>query len=251
MSPIDISWQAEVLDSLDAYISNSGQLFSAQNPFPHAVIDNIFPEKVTDSLLAEFPNADDPLWDRTTEANIQVKLRSNWKNEQEIQPVTRSVVHFFNSGAFMNRLSGLTAVDRLISDPYFTGGGLNCILPGGVLDVHADGNWHDAMGVHRRLNAILYLNKNWDEQWGGHFELWDRGLTHAVKKISPISNRLLVFETHDFTYHGHPTPLQCPANESRKSLIFYYYTSAPRPSDQVLEGEPHRALWRRKSLKSM
>lgn len=251
MNELDISWQSQVLEKLDAHIYESGSLFSAQDPFPHAVIDNIFPEQLIDSLLLEFPAADDPMWERSTEAGIQVKLRSNWKSELEIQPVTRSVVHFFNSGSFMTRMSELTSVPRLISDPYFTGGGLNCILPGGVLDVHADGNWHDSMGVHRRLNAILYLNRNWDEKWGGHFELWDRELTAAVKKISPISNRLLIFETHDFTYHGHPTPLQCPANRSRKSMIFYYYTSSQRPPDQVREQEPHRALWRRRSLKSL
>jgi Rps23 Pro-64 3,4-dihydroxylase Tpa1-like proline 4-hydroxylase len=178
-------------------------------------------------------------------------LRSNWQSEDDISPNTADVVHFFNSGSFMKRLSAITGVEKLISDPYFTGGGRNCILPGGVLDIHADGNWHDEMGVHRRLNAILYLNENWDESWGGHFELWDKELSGCVKSVSPLANRLLIFETHDFTYHGHPNPLECPEGNSRKSLIFYYYTAEPRPFNQILNAEPHRALWRKKSLKSL
>jgi hypothetical protein len=55
----------------------------------------------------------------------------------------------------------------------------------------------------------------------------------------------VIFETHDKTYHGHPTPLACPVGQSRKSLILYYYTAAPRPDAHVTRREPHRALWRR------
>ena len=73
----------------------------------------------------------------------------------------------------------------------------------------------------------------------------------GVKAVSPLANRLLIFETHDFTYHGHPNPLACPEGNSRKSLIFYYYTAEPRPSEQILKAEPHRALWRKKSLNSL
>ena len=246
-----IGWRKNVLENLT---SNAEQLridFSENTPFPHIVIDGLFSDRMITELCNEFPNPDDQSWDRSVVEGIQVKLRSNWQSEDDISPNTADVVHFFNSGSFMKCLSAITGVEKLISDPYFTGGGRNCILPGGVLDIHADGNWHDEMGVHRRLNAILYLNENWDENWGGHFELWDKELTGCVKSVSPLANRLLIFETHDFTYHGHPNPLGCPDGNSRKSLIFYYYTAEPRPSEQILKAEPHRALWRKKSLNSL
>jgi Rps23 Pro-64 3,4-dihydroxylase Tpa1-like proline 4-hydroxylase len=244
-------WRQSALNSITSRAEELHSVFSTNTPFPHVVIDGFLPNKLISALVSEFPNPDDESWDRSVVEGIQVKLRSNWQSEDDISPTTAEVVHFFNSGSFMNCLSSITGVKKLISDPYFTGGGRNCILPGGVLDVHADGNWHDSMGVHRRLNAILYLNENWDENWGGHFELWDKELTGCVKSVSPLANRLLIFETHDFTYHGHPNPLGCPDGNSRKSLIFYYYTAEPRPSEQILKAEPHRALWRKKSLNSL
>jgi Rps23 Pro-64 3,4-dihydroxylase Tpa1-like proline 4-hydroxylase len=244
-------WRQNALDNLAAQGGQLRSSFSQNSPFPHVIIDGLFPDLLISELVNEFPSPDDQSWDRSVVEGIQVKLRSNWQSEDDISPITAEMVHFFNSGSFMNCLSSFTGVTKLISDPYFTGGGRNCILPGGVLDVHADGNWHDAMGVHRRLNAILYLNENWNEQWGGHFELWDKDLTGCVKAVSPLANRLLIFETHDFTYHGHPNPLACPEGNSRKSLIFYYYTAEPRPSEQILKAEPHRALWRKKSLNSL
>ena len=245
------NWRRNVLDGLADQSRQLSQLFADNDPFPHVIVDDLFPPQLIRALVAEFPNPDDQSWDRSIVEGIQVKLRSNWIDEDDISPITAEVVHFFNSGSFMKSLSTITGVEKLISDPYFTGGGRNCILPGGVLDVHADGNWHDAMGVHRRLNAILYLNEDWEEEWGGHFELWDKDLAGCVKAVSPIANRLLIFETHDFTYHGHPNPLACPEGNSRKSLIFYYYTAESRPSEQVLKAEPHRALWRKKSLNSL
>lgn len=222
--------------------------FRAGVPFPHVVIDGAFPDGLLASVLDEFPGPDDPVWARSDVPEIQVKLRSNWRGERDIRPATREVVHFLNSGEFMAWLSEVSGIDHLISDPYYTGGGLNCILPGGVLDVHVDGNWHDAMALHRRLNAILFLNRGWRSEWGGELELWDEGLTGPVTTIAPLYNRLVVFETHDRTFHGHPSPLACPAGESRKSLILYYYTSAARPEAHVTRAEPHRALWRRTKL---
>lgn len=251
MSSRKDSWQQSVLSYLNSHHDAFSRDFSQNSPFPHIVIDGLFPQYLISQLVDEFPAPSDPSWDISQVANIQVKLRSNWQSEDDISPITAQVVHFFNSGSFMKQLSAITDVDKLISDPYFTGGGRNCILPGGVLDVHADGNWHDTMGVHRRLNAILYLNENWDEQWGGNFELWNKNLSACIKSIPPVANRLLIFETHDFTYHGHPQPLACPEGHSRKSLIFYYYTAEPRPPEQILKAEPHRALWRRKSLDSL
>lgn len=247
----DISWQQATLEKFDRFIETDGARFSSNLPFPHIYVDGLFPEAFIDAVLEEFPESDDPIWEATQVANIQVKLRTNWRSEADMRPSARTLIHFLNSGSFLHRVATLTGVNQLISDPYLTGGGLNCILPGGVLDVHADGNWHDAMGVHRRLNAILYLNRNWKSEWGGDFELWDRDLKGCVAKVAPIANRLMIFETHDFTYHGHPHPLACPEGMSRKSAIVYYYTSAPRPQDQILKSEPHRALWRNKSLEAL
>src|SRR6266436_1022806 len=65
-------------------------------------------------------------------------------------------------------------LDGLIPDPYFGGGGLHQIEAGGFLKVHADFNVHPKLKLDRRLNMLVYLNKDWREEWGGHLELWSR-----------------------------------------------------------------------------
>ena len=243
-----MDWTRQVLTAFDDWIGSNGDEFASNDPFPHAVIDGLFPDTILQQVLSEFPEPDSDVWDRADDAGVQVKLRSNWQADADISPVTRELVHFLNSGVFLDRVASLSGIERLISDPYYTGGGLNCILPGGLLDVHCDGNWHHRMGVHRRLNAILYLNEDWKSSWNGGFELWNGDMSECMKTIDPLFNRLIIFETHDNSYNGHPEPLACPPGRSRKSVIVYYYTSAPRPTDQVLVEEPHRALWRSKAL---
>ena len=245
------NWQREALVKLEKYASLLANEFISADPFPHCYLDNFFDNEVLNELITEFPDITDPIWEASSQEGIQVKLRSNWQSEADIRPVTKSVVHFLNSGAVMKQLSWLTGIEKLISDPYYTGGGLNCTKRDGLLDVHADGNWHHAMGVHRRLNVILYLNEEWNLNWGGALELWDDSLSECVKSIDPVGNRLVVFETHDRTFHGHPNPLNCPPDESRKSLILYYYTAAARPENQVVVEQPHRALWRKRQMKEL
>ncbi len=79
---------------------------------------------------------------------------------------------------------------------------------------------------------LLYLNKDWKEEYGGHLELWDRNMTSCQKKVAPLINRLMIFGTTDYTYHGHPDPLRCPQDMTRKSLALYYFSNG-RPAEEI------------------
>jgi hypothetical protein len=113
-----------------------------------------------------------------------------------------------------------------------------------LLKIHADFNKNKLTNLDRRLNVLVYLNKDWDEAWGGHFELWDKEMKGAVKKILPLFNRMALFTTTDFSYHGHPEALKCPPGRSRKSLALYYYTNG-RPAYEINSGlENHSTIFK-------
>lgn len=97
---------------------------------------------------------------------------------------------------------------------------------GGFLGVHLDNERHPQTGLARRLNLIVYCNEGWQEEWGGHFELWDRACTRPVKAIAPLWNRAVLFETSAHSFHGHSEPLNCPADVRRKSVAVYYWSEA-------------------------
>ena len=54
---------------------------------------------------------------------------------------------------------------------------------------------------------LIYLNKNWKNDWGGEFELWPKDLNNCEKKVLPIFNRMVIFSTTSHSYHGHPSHL--------------------------------------------
>jgi hypothetical protein len=114
--------------------------------------------------------------------------------------------------------------------------------------VHADFNRHRDYGLDRRLNLLLYLNKDWRQEYGGELQLWDRDMKQCEAKVLPIFNRVMIFGTTDFTYHGHPDPLQCPEGMTRKSLALYYFSNG-RPAEEVT-GE-HSTLFRARDPKDL
>jgi hypothetical protein len=224
--------------TLDSFLplSRMGELattarFSYLNakPFPHIVFENFFDPSLLDLVLEEFPKPGEIRWQSFDNAQ-EIKLAS--AAEASFGSATRLLLYHLNSITFLQFLSSVTGIDNLISDPRFDGGGLHQIVRGGKLAVHADFNKHEAFGLDRRLNLLLYLNKDWREEYGGHLELWDRDMSGCKAKVLPVFNRVMLFGTTDFTYHGHPDPLQCPEGMTRKSLALYYFSNG-RPAEEV------------------
>jgi hypothetical protein len=207
-------------------------------PFPHVVFDNFFDPVIVDQVLTEFPKPGAIKWQNFDNAR-EIKLAS--AAEASFGPATRLLMYHLNSATFLEFLSTVTGIDNLIPDPGFEGGGLHQIVRGGKLGVHADFNKHRGFGLDRRLNLLLYLNKDWREEYGGHLQLWDRDMTRCEAKVLPIFNRVMIFGTTDFTYHGHPDALTCPEGMTRKSLALYYFSNG-RPPEEIT-GE-HSTLFR-------
>jgi Rps23 Pro-64 3,4-dihydroxylase Tpa1-like proline 4-hydroxylase len=244
MTPVmrgDKAWYFFDPDLLHQVAETYRASFVTAAPFPHAVVDGLFPEQVLDDVLEEFPEPSDrsdwiPLYDETS---AKMALSHDWT----MGPSTRHLLNQLNSGAFVNFLEHLSGIEGIIPDPHYGGGGLHQMERGGFLKVHADFNRHGRLGLDRRLNVLLYLNRDWDDGWGGQLELWDETMTSCVQRISPIFNRMVVFATTDLSYHGLPDPLYCPPGVNRRSLATYYYTNG-RPEHE--RSPMHSSLYQRR-----
>jgi hypothetical protein len=203
--------------------------YASADPFPHAVLENLFPEELLDAVLSEFPGPEGIDWQQFRNAN-EKKLAL--RGESQLGNVSRHFLWELNSQVFIGFLQMLTGIEGLVPDPHLLGGGLHRIERGGLLKIHADFNHHKDLNLQRRINVLVYLNRDWKEEYGGHLELWNREMTKCVKKVLPVFNRCVVFSTTDFAYHGHPEPLTCPEGRSRKSIAMYYYTNG-RPAEET------------------
>jgi Rps23 Pro-64 3,4-dihydroxylase Tpa1-like proline 4-hydroxylase len=233
------------LERMNAIAESAHETYINAKPFPHIVLDNFFPTEIVERVLAEFPKPNAIRW-QSFDNESEIKLASS--AEASFGPATRLFMYHLNSITFLEFMSRVTGIDNLIPDPGFEGGGLHQIKRCGKLGIHSDFNRHRDFNLDRRLNLLLYLNKDWQEEYGGHLQLWNREMTQCEAKVLPLFNRMMVFGTTDFTYHGHPDPLQCPEDRTRKSLALYYFSNG-RPAEEVT-GE-HSTIFRARDEKDL
>lgn len=203
--------------------------YQSADPFPHIVLDGLFDDAVLDAVVSAFPKPDGMRWlsfDSATEKKLGF-----FHEHSTIDGTIRSFLDALNGFEMLLFLEALTGIEGLIPDPYFGGGGLHQIEPGGFLKIHADFNVHPKLRLDRRANMLVYLNRDWKDEWGGHLELWNRSMTECRQRIAPTFNRTVIFSTTDTSYHGHPHPLTAPAGVTRRSVSLYYYTSG-RPEEE-------------------
>ena len=227
----------EFSKKLESLAREKAEQYKNAKPFPHIYFDDFLPVEAAEEALKDFPEPKQLTW---TEFDRPTERKLAFDEVEKLPPSVRDVLYFLNSRPMLQFLEVLTGIKGVISDPYYVGGGLHQIKPGGNLEVHADFNFHAKLKLDRRINVLVYLNKVWLEEYGGHFELWNRDMTAAEQKILPLFNRCAIFSTTSYSYHGHPTPLSCPPDRTRKSMATYYYSNG-RPEEEV--GDAHSTLF--------
>ncbi len=198
------------------------ETYASARPFPHIAIDDFVPAPILDLCLEQFPTKGDP--DSRTFDRDQERFKTSF-NPDFLTPPLRAFFYSLNSRPFVQFLENLSGIKGLIPDPFFVGGGFHETRNGGHLSVHADFNHHKLMNLERRLNVLIYLNRNWRIDYGGALELWDEKMESCVRAIEPEFGRCVVFSTTGESYHGHPVPVSHPENLTRRSIALYYYTA--------------------------
>jgi Rps23 Pro-64 3,4-dihydroxylase Tpa1-like proline 4-hydroxylase len=226
-------------DALQAMAEQLRPAYAAAHPFPHIVIDDFLPPEHLNAVVDELEGTGEI--DHTQQFDNAEERKLATDDDSRLPPASRHLLTQFNSATFIEFLETLTGIDGLIPDPHFVGGGFHEIKRGGFLKVHADFNRHRRLRLDRRLNLLVYLNRDWKEEYGGHLELWSTDMKSAEQRILPVFNRCVIFSTTDVSYHGHPEPLTCPEDVSRRSLALYYYTNG-RPDGEG--SDDHGTLFR-------
>lgn len=214
--------------------------YQAKTPFRYVIIENFFHSDKADGVLKTYPAIEDGKWDGTTYLDQKNKFQKTKFEENSIMDL---VFKELNSDDFLKWLQDVTEIEEeLLGDEDLFGGGLHQSINGAFLNVHVDYNIHPKTRYHRRLNVLIYMNKDWKDEYEGHLELWDlsKGDKILLNKIAPEFNRCVIFETNEISFHGHPKPLRTPQEINRKSIATYYYTKS-RPQEEV--SDEHNTIY--------
>ncbi|MBX2811159.1 MAG: 2OG-Fe(II) oxygenase [Myxococcales bacterium] len=209
------------------------QQFSVADPFPFVEISPFLEPEVAQTIADSYPSIHDA---------AQVGKRYKWMSERGKVEVTDvsvfpdPVLRLHNAltdPSFLSDLEFITGISGLLADPTLNGGGMHMTGSRGRLDVHVDFNFVEETQLHRRLNLLLYLNEDWQKDWGGAIELWNPDVQQLCHSFSPVMNRCIIFATSEMSFHG-VSMVSCPPDVIRKSYASYFYTKeAPEDWDGV------------------
>ena len=202
--------------------------YQSASPYPHIVLENFLNPEALDECIAEFNKLNESDgWINYAHYNEKKK----GLNKLDLLPeAIKGTINELNSPEFLKFLSTLTGIKDLQKDDFLEGGGIHQSTKGGYLNIHADFTVHPHhRNWQRRVNVLVYLNRNWNDEWGGKLELWDKEMKACEVKVAPVFNRCVIFNTDADSYHGHPEPMTCPEGVYRRSIALYYYSIEDKP----------------------
>jgi Rps23 Pro-64 3,4-dihydroxylase Tpa1-like proline 4-hydroxylase len=209
--------------------------YQSKTPFKYTMFEGFFLKEQAELIYNNYPSIENGQWDGTTYIDQKNKFqKTKFDNDSFIDRAFKEM----NSLKFINWLQEITQIESdLIGDDELFGGGLHQSINGAYLNVHVDYNIHPTTKFHRRLNVLVYMNKDWQDEYEGHLELWDINKENKtlLGKYAPNFNRCVIFETNEISFHGHPKPLKTPKDVNRKSIATYYYTRT-RPQHEIASG---------------
>lgn len=222
-------------------VSGLKTFFDNGQPYRHFYFDGFLKEEFANLLYSKFP----PIDDMSRTYNGLNEKKSEGTNFANFDPSFQQLKDSLNSPELRQWLSNITGIKDVFSTDDALGAGVHQGENGSYLDIHIDFNIHPKLDVHRRLNLLVFLNKNWKEEYGGKFELWNKDVTELGNAYLPSWNRCVVFETSEISYHGYAT-IHVPPGETRKSFFSYYYTKEREGAngyhDTVFKARPEEGI---------
>jgi len=214
--------------------------FLNKKPFPHFCIDNFLNEDFANDVYDSFPAYQEAqkLGKEFTAVNEKRKIQIT--DTSKFPLAIKKLSDLLASDEYIQMWSELTGVPNLLADASLTGGGIHETNSGGHLDVHVDFNYNEEMQAHRRLNILIYFNKDWKEEYGGYLDVWDKDIKKCYGSFEPKFNRACGFLTSEISFHG-VTPITCPEAVMRKSFATYYYT---KEAPDKWDGEKHSTIFK-------
>jgi hypothetical protein len=215
-------------------------------PFPHVIIDNFLNADKVDDILFHVNNLKDCEAQHVfTCPNSKFEF-NKYVFQDNYGDYLKQVFVELNSPDFLKHLEKMTGIEELITnDIRLRGAGIHRIKNEGFLELHTDFNsYENNYGkLDRRINLLIYLNPDWKKEYNGALCLCDKEKNVCVKKILPILNRCVIFNTSNKSVHGHPERLNVPEDITRQSIAVYYYTQNKNGKCDFEGDEPHSTIW--------
>jgi hypothetical protein len=189
----------------------------------HFALDDLLPPEALEAANAALPPLQSLLRLANTKERKFVCARLD-----ALDDAVRDIVNAINQPEIAEAVGDITGITALETDGQLYNGGITYMLPGDFMCPHLD-NSHDH-GRRRRREVVLltYLTPHWREEFGGHLALWHDQRRGALEAIPYRSNRLVVMETTDASWHA-VMPVVGPMPRINVTTYFYAPSTVTHP----------------------
>ena len=150
-------------------------------------------------------------------------------NLQKLSSTLVDIVMAFTDTDVVESIGDIVGAPRLEADLNLYNGGITVMLPGDFMCPHLDNSHDRARRRRREIVLLYYITPCWLPDYEGNLELWDLTRKERQTVVQFCSNRLVLLETTNASWHAIP-PIAGPL--PRLSVTSYLYA----PETEVLTG---------------
>ena len=205
------------------WINNSDSLkeqFSKAVPFEHIIIPNFLNDEYAEQIFNSFPiDIDSGKWYKYYNP-LEIKYAND--DIKNMPRCIKKLFYLLSTKEITEQFASISSINDLEHDSYLHGAGVHVHPRNGKLNIHLDYEKHPYINKERRLNMILYMSKDWKEEWNGDTQLWDNKMEKCIVNSHVKFNTAIIFRTNEISWHGLPESIKCPEDVFRKSIAYYY-----------------------------
>jgi len=182
-------------------------------------IDNLLPEELALQISNAFPKKEDMVLKKSLREYKHVAAQMDQYN-----PLLEQIIYAFQDERIVKLVGEICSIENPEPDENLYAGGISLMAEGNFLNPHLDNSHDKSRDKWRVLNLLYYVTPNWEDSYGGHLEIWPKGLDNDQTTIYSRFNRLAVMATHQKSWHS-----VSPVTHSgeRCCVSNYYFSDTP------------------------
>ena len=209
-----------ILQRIDRERSRAAAEFRTPNRVSSFTVEDLLPAAQARAIYDAFP----PI-DRLVLKKTLGQLKYVGYQMADYDPLLEAIIYAFQDPRIVSAIGAITGLADLMPDPDLYAGGISLMTQGHYLNPHLDNSHDKDRANYRVLNLLYYVTPGWEDEFGGHLELWDQGPGKPQRTLHSRFNRLVVMQTDERSWHS----VSQVRHDGRRCCVSNYYF-APRPA---------------------
>lgn len=205
-----------VLQRLEQERIRAASEFREEGRIPSFIIEDVLPAEHARTIYEAFPSVERLVLKRTLG-----QLKYVGYQMDAYDPVLAETIYAFQDTRIVRAIGAITGLTGLLPDDRLYAGGISLMTQGQYLNPHLDNSHDIERNNYRVLNLLYYVTPGWQDDDGGHLELWDNGPGKRQRTMYSRFNRLVVMQTDERSWHSVSKVL----GDGRRCCVSNYYFS--------------------------